>query len=197
VNLPLDHLHGLFESGLQLLFEFFFRPERDGPFDAPLVDVLRDEPADCFEEPVSRGAARRRVVVLLDEHRGESTCATEVFDDALDDFGAVGDVGSAGFDLRKPEIDARRLNLCQSGPPLGLGPTPLFLFGCFAAGAAVGAKSPFTNPEMLLSKRVGNPATLAQTAFIHDQMATACRKTRQAVRSFRKGRAIKSGRIPD
>jgi hypothetical protein len=50
---------------------------------------------------------------------------------------------------------------------------------------------------MLLSKRVGNPATLAQTAFIHDQMATACRKTRQAVRRFRKGRAIKSGRIPD
>lgn len=92
MNLPLDHLHGLLESGLQLLLEFVFGPERERPFDAPLIDVLGDEPADRFEQPVPRAAPRRRVVILLDEHCGESAGAAEVFDDALDDFGAMGDV---------------------------------------------------------------------------------------------------------
>ena len=99
MNLTLDHLHGLFESGLQLLLELVFRPERERSFDAALVDVFRHEPADRFEQPVAGGAPRRRVVVLLDEHGGKPAGATEVLDDSFDDFGTVRDVRSAGFDL--------------------------------------------------------------------------------------------------
>lgn len=190
MNLPLDHLHGLLEANRQLLLEFLFRPEREGSLDAPLVDVLGDEPADRLDEPVAGRAAWRRVVVLLDEHRCEAARAAEILDDPFDDFGAVGDVGSPAFDLRKPEIDARRFNLRQSGPAAGFGPTSLFPFGGVAAGAARGEKSPVTNPEILLSKRVGNATTLAYAALIHDQIAAACRSDRQAAMKFRRGRGI-------
>jgi len=190
VNLPLDHLHGLLEPDRQLLLEFLFRPKRKGSLDAALVDVLGDEPADCLDEPVAGGAARRRVVVLLDQHRGESARAAEILDNPFDDFGAVGDVRSAPFDLRQPEVDASRFNLRQSGPSAGFGSTSLLFLGGVSAGAAGGEKSPVTNAEMLLSKRVGNSTTLANAVRIHDQIAAACRSDRQAAMKFRMGRGI-------
>jgi hypothetical protein len=126
-----------------------------------LIDVLRHEPNDGLEQSRAGRAPGPRVVVLLDEHGREAARSAEVFDDAFEDFCAVGDVGSAGFDLGKPKRKAVSFNLPQSLLAAGFGPPSLFALSGLSTAAADGNQRPVANPEMLARRRVRNAAALA------------------------------------
>jgi hypothetical protein len=165
LHLPLDDPHGPRNAGVEFLLQFVLGPQGERTLDPTLVDVLRHEPDDRFEQPRAGRAARLRVVVLLDEHRREPARATEVFDDAFNDLGAVRDVRPALLELRQPDVDAGRFNLgeCRLAP--GTGPEAFLFFLVSATRAAGRRELPVADPEMLDREREREAAALARAAL--------------------------------